>query len=214
MADALRQAQLLYQSIRFDHRNGVVRILSEPSADRSERDLIKATAEYGLTTVTKASERIKVLVVNRLNFRYSVHLPSHSPTRAPARLSDPIRVTEIKLSQLEALGRAYDALLTHAASADYVVTFALDGVTALNYLVERLKNECTDKMIFFGENHLHHVLSEFVAHYHEERPHQGLGTCRIVEPVQDRPAKGRIFCRERSVDCSRPSIERPRNGRA
>jgi putative transposase len=63
--------------------------------------------------------------------------------------------------------------------------------------VQTVKNECTDKMIFFGEKHLRHVLSEFVTHYHEERPHQGLGNRRIVEPGTESPIKGRIYCRER-----------------
>ncbi len=63
--------------------------------------------------------------------------------------------------------------------------------------VQTVKNECTDKMIFFGQKHLEHVLSEFVAHYHEERPHQGLGNRRIVQPTTDPPIKGRIFCHER-----------------
>jgi putative transposase len=30
-------------------------------------------------------------------------------------------------------------------------------------------------MILFGERSLRHVLSEYVAHYHTERPHQGKG---------------------------------------
>lgn len=63
--------------------------------------------------------------------------------------------------------------------------------------VQTIKNECTDKMIFFGEKHLRHVLSEFVAHYHEERPHQGLGNRRIIESGTVPPTKGRIYCRQR-----------------
>jgi len=57
--------------------------------------------------------------------------------------------------------------------------------------VQTIKNECTEKMIFLGKKHLEHVLSEFVAHYHVERPHQGLG------PEQPPPVAGRICCRER-----------------
>ena len=34
-------------------------------------------------------------------------------------------------------------------------------------------------MIFFGERSLRRAISEFVAHYHEERAHQGLGNQRI-----------------------------------
>jgi putative transposase len=63
--------------------------------------------------------------------------------------------------------------------------------------VQKVKNECTDKMIFLGEKHLRHVLSEFVAHYHMERPHQGLGNRRIDVPTTQSPVRGRIYCRER-----------------
>ena len=34
-------------------------------------------------------------------------------------------------------------------------------------------------MILVGEESLHRAISEFVAHYHEERAHQGLGNERI-----------------------------------
>lgn len=63
--------------------------------------------------------------------------------------------------------------------------------------VQTIKSECTDKMIFFGEKHLRHVISEFMAHYHEDRPHQGLGNERITKPTQEPPAQGPVLCRER-----------------
>lgn len=63
--------------------------------------------------------------------------------------------------------------------------------------VQTIQNECTDKMIFFGEKHLRHVVSQFVEHYHEERPHQGLGNRRIIPPAHDPPSKGRVLCRQR-----------------
>ena len=36
--------------------------------------------------------------------------------------------------------------------------------------VRGIKRECLDKMILFGETHLRHVVSEYVEHYHGERP--------------------------------------------
>jgi len=41
--------------------------------------------------------------------------------------------------------------------------------------------ECLDRMIFFGQRSLERALKEFVAHYHTERNHQGLGN-RIIDP--------------------------------
>jgi len=52
-------------------------------------------------------------------------------------------------------------------------------------------------MIFFGQPSLERALAEFVAHYHGERNHQGLGN-RIIE-AGDEVGKdaGEIHCRER-----------------
>jgi putative transposase len=41
--------------------------------------------------------------------------------------------------------------------------------------VRSLKEECLDRIIPFGEGHLRRAVTEFVAHYHRERHHQGLG---------------------------------------
>jgi hypothetical protein len=49
-----------------------------------------------------------------------------------------------------------------------------------NALAERSTNEeCLDRLIPFGEEHLRRALAEFVAHYHGERNHQGLGNALI-----------------------------------
>jgi transposase InsO family protein len=55
-----------------------------------------------------------------------------------------------------------------------------------NALAERfvrsIKEECLDRMILFGEASLRRALREYVAHYHRERNHQGLGN-RLLEPL-------------------------------
>ena len=45
--------------------------------------------------------------------------------------------------------------------------------------VRSIKSECLDRMILVGDDSLHRAISEFVAHYHQERAHQGLGNERI-----------------------------------
>lgn len=40
--------------------------------------------------------------------------------------------------------------------------------------VKSLKEECLDRMIFFGECSLRKAINEYVEHYHHERNHQGL----------------------------------------
>ena len=50
-------------------------------------------------------------------------------------------------------------------------------------------------MIFFGESSLRRVLAEYLAHYHRERNHQGLGN-QLIEPSV-LPAVGDIKSRKR-----------------
>jgi len=47
--------------------------------------------------------------------------------------------------------------------------------------VRTIKESCLEKMILFGEASLRTALQNFVAHYHVERNHQGLGN-RIIMP--------------------------------
>jgi len=71
----------------------------------------------------------------------------------------------------------------------------------LNAHLERffgsLKSECLDRVIFFGEQSLGHAVRIYVAHYHQERNHQGLGN-KLIEPRQDvAPTDGDVQCHER-----------------
>src|SRR5919106_1618323 len=62
--------------------------------------------------------------------------------------------------------------------------------------VRSIREECLDHLILFGERRLLHVLKEFVAHYHGERNHQGLGNDLIV-PAPRAVRGARIGCRDR-----------------
>jgi putative transposase len=62
--------------------------------------------------------------------------------------------------------------------------------------VRSIREECLDRLIFFGERRLLRALGEFVAHYHRERNHQGLGN-ELITP-ETRPFRGiPVRCRER-----------------
>ena len=52
--------------------------------------------------------------------------------------------------------------------------------------------------VFFGERHLRYVVREYVAHYNEERFHQGIGG-KLIRPrsANDNAATGEIKCRSR-----------------
>ncbi|MCP5069395.1 MAG: transposase [bacterium] len=58
-----------------------------------------------------------------------------------------------------------------------------------------IKSECLSKIIPLGERHLRHCVQVFIRHYHEERPHQGLGN-RLLEPTAAANGNGPVRCRE------------------
>jgi transposase InsO family protein len=71
----------------------------------------------------------------------------------------------------------------------------------LNAHVERfmrsIKEECLSKLILFGEASLPNAVQQFLEHYHQERPHQGLGN-RILQSSTETRSDGRdVECRER-----------------
>ncbi len=64
--------------------------------------------------------------------------------------------------------------------------------------VQSVKTEALSKMILFGERSLRHVLSEYVAHHHTERPHQGKENVILFPSTQAKSDPDlSIECRER-----------------
>ena len=70
----------------------------------------------------------------------------------------------------------------------------------LNAFAERfvgsVKSECLDRIVPLGEKHLRTAVRAFVDHYHEERPHQGLGN-ELIAPKTTLLGPGPVRCRER-----------------
>lgn len=60
----------------------------------------------------------------------------------------------------------------------------------MNAYMERfmrsIKEECLNRMIFFGESSLRKAVTEYLIHYHEERNHQGLGN-QLIVPFEKPP---------------------------
>ena len=70
----------------------------------------------------------------------------------------------------------------------------------LNAHLERfwrsLREECLDRMTFFGEDMLRRAVRAYLSHYHGERNHQGLDN-RLIEPGEEVGRNvGDIQCRE------------------
>jgi hypothetical protein len=60
-----------------------------------------------------------------------------------------------------------------------------------------VKAEALERLILFGEASLRRTVREFLAHYHQERNHQGLEN-KILEPGQEAGRReGRLACRQR-----------------
>jgi putative transposase len=56
----------------------------------------------------------------------------------------------------------------------------------MNAFVERfiqsIQHECLDHFVILGERHMDHVCAEYLAHYHQHRPHQSLDNTPITAP--------------------------------
>jgi transposase InsO family protein len=87
-------------------------------------------------------------------------------------------------------------------TAAFLETLATSGVKSvklpprspnLNPHAERfvrtIKETCLDRMILFGEGSLQKAIREFMAHYHGERNHQGLGN-RLIIPDKSPAGNG------------------------
>jgi putative transposase len=67
--------------------------------------------------------------------------------------------------------------------------------------VPSVHQECLDRFAVFGEAHLRHLISDYLAHDHAERPHQGLGNGPPTGPpppdTAETPTAGDVVCDER-----------------
>ena len=62
--------------------------------------------------------------------------------------------------------------------------------------VRSIKEECLDCVIPLGERHLRRTIAEFVAHYHGERNHQGIGN-ELIQPLTRSDGQGPVRRRQR-----------------
>ena len=64
--------------------------------------------------------------------------------------------------------------------------------------VRSVKEECLSRLILFGEASLRHALTQYVAHFHHERNHQGMDNV-LLFPTGNQHAEraGPLQCRER-----------------
>ena len=57
--------------------------------------------------------------------------------------------------------------------------------------VRSIKEECLERVILLRESHLRRTIAEFVAHYHGERNHQGIGN-ELIQPFARAAGHGQV----------------------
>lgn len=215
------QGQLKYLGYKVSHKT-IARILKEhglePSPDRAKRttwnDFIKAhwqslaaidfftTEIYTLKGLTRymvlvvidySTRKIEVAgIIQQANGEWMKQIATN--------LIDPFCGF---LKDKKCLVHDRDPLFTKdfiqiLSSAKIKTVKTLPLAPNLTPFVERfirsIKSECLDKMLIFGERHLNYIIDEYVKHYHQERPHQGLEN-NIIEPPPQ--GGGDIVCHER-----------------
>jgi transposase InsO family protein len=62
--------------------------------------------------------------------------------------------------------------------------------------IRSIKEECLNRMIWFGEAPVRRALFEFQQHYHTERNHQGIGN-ELIEPLPTGQSGAWVVCCER-----------------
>ena len=80
-----------------------------------------------------------------------------------------------------------------------IVLTPVQGPNANAYaerFVRSIREECLDRLILLGERRLLRALDEFVAHYHGERNHQGLGNA-LITPAAAVAGGIQVRCRDR-----------------
>jgi transposase InsO family protein len=63
--------------------------------------------------------------------------------------------------------------------------------------VRSIKESCLDRLILVGEGSLRRAIREFVAHYHHERNHQGMGNQLLFPVSAEMQGQAPISCRPR-----------------
>ena len=63
--------------------------------------------------------------------------------------------------------------------------------------VRSIKEESLSKVIPLGERHLRRTIKQYIVHYHEERPHQGLDGQLVVRNELAGRTEGAVLCRRR-----------------
>jgi putative transposase len=93
---------------------------------------------------------------------------------------------------------AFDKVIEQAGATIHPVSFRAPNMNAYaERFVQAIQQECLDKFIAFGTEHMEHLISEYVEHYNTERPHQAMGNVPLASERVEVPVAGEVMCFER-----------------
>ena len=73
-------------------------------------------------------------------------------------------------------GSGFKEMMKSAGVAVKRVSVRPPNVNAyVERFIQTIQQECLDHFVVFGAKHMDYLCKEFLEHYHDERPHQGLG---------------------------------------
>ena len=94
--------------------------------------------------------------------------------------------------------RGFDAALAAGGARAVVTPIRAPNTNAyVERFVQAIQQECLDKFIAFGPEHVDHPVREYLAYYHAERPHQAKGNRTLTFDGREPPDEGEVQCRER-----------------
>jgi putative transposase len=75
----------------------------------------------------------------------------------------------------------FDRVIESASATIHQVSFRAPNMNAYaERFVQAIQQECLDRFIAFGTEHMDLLTSEYVEHYHTERPHQAMGNVPLA----------------------------------
>ena len=97
---------------------------------------------------------------------------------------------------------SFDEILTSNRKEVKEAAFRSPNTNAfVERFIQTLQQECLDYFIVFGQEHMDHLVNEFMTHYHEERPHQAKDNSQLVAPSsKPRPSPGSGTAPDESAD--------------
>lgn len=79
---------------------------------------------------------------------------------------------------------SFDAVFESASAEIKQAAFRSPNTNAfVERFIQTLQQECLDYFVVFGQEHMDHIVGEFVTHYHDERPHQSKDNGVLKLPV-------------------------------